>query len=260
MIHLETLQAVHHANFFPFGLKDYKISRVMRNLPRHSITGTTAWWALAAFQKILYQFQGLALVSAVFLIFGAGASAREALSGRDFYGGSGALLGILLMMGVLLLAAESFISYVVLGSYGAAFHRLNVRRKRIIDEAARPSILIPPQEKRNLAVIEMKSYAGTFLTAFLVMSATTYFISMKLGGFQDLGSPEASVFVNAPRLFEAVFDTVNIAGGSTEGTPLSMLAKSISMIGTITYLLLTVIVLAALAGVAITGPDDPGQV
>jgi len=36
------------------------------------------------------------------------------------YGGTGAALGIMLMIGIILLAGESFLSYVVLGSYWAA--------------------------------------------------------------------------------------------------------------------------------------------
>jgi hypothetical protein len=50
---------------------------------------------------------------------------------------------------------------------------------------------------------------------------------------------------------------VNIAGGSSEGNPDHVLTMFIGMLGTITYLLLTVIVLAALAGIAINAPSDP---
>ena len=52
---------------------------------------------------------------------------------------------------------------------------------------------------------------------------------------------------------------MNIAGGESEGSPVTILAMTVGMIGTITYLLLTVIVLAGLAGIAITAPDSPAR-
>lgn len=51
-----------------------------------------------------------------------------------------------------------------------------------------------------------------------------------------------------------MYATVNVAGGSSEAGPVTVLAMVLGMIGTITYMLLTVVVLAALATIAITGP------
>lgn len=175
MFSLEVILQVCHADFFPFGLKDYRLARYMRRLPRKSVCGTMTWWALAVFQKIFFQFQGLAIASALFLVLGAHASHKATWTQRNVYGGLGAALGIMLMIGIILLACESFTSYAVLGSYGAAFHRLDVPRRRILDEAAKPSTLLPQPEDRNLAIIEMFAYAGTFLSAFVIMANTTYF-------------------------------------------------------------------------------------
>jgi hypothetical protein len=251
---LEVILQVWHANFFPFGLKDYRLAAYMRNLPRRSVRGTAAWWVLAVFQKVFFQFQGLALASAVFFVLGAHASPKITWVPHDVYGGVGAALGILLMIGIVLLACESFTSYVVLGSYGAAFHRLDVRRRHILDEAAKPSTLLPQPEDRNLAIIEMFAYAGIFLSAFMIMACATYFISVQLGGFSALHDPIGAGLIDGRRLFDAFYWTVNIAGGSSEAGPVTMLAMLLAMIGTITYLLLTVIVLAALAGIVISAP------
>lgn len=65
----------------------------------------------------------LAAVSAVALVLSAHAPQNALVAPRNVYGGMGAALGILLMAGIILLTCESFISYVVFGSYGAAFHR-----------------------------------------------------------------------------------------------------------------------------------------
>jgi hypothetical protein len=254
---LEVLLQVCKADFFPFGLKDYRLAQRMRRLPRESVYGTVAWWVLAAFQKIFFQFQGLALVSAAFFVLGAHAPPKITWASRNVYGGLGAVLGILLMIGIILLAAESFISYVVLGSYGAAFHRLDVHRRRIRDEAARPAMLLQQPADRNLAVVEMFAYAGTFLTAFVIMASTTYFISMQLGGFAALDGRIGPGLIDVHRLYDAFYWTVNIAGGSSEAEPFTMLAMLLAMIGTITYLLLTVIVLAGLAGIVFTAPANP---
>lgn len=251
---LEVILQVWHANFFPFGLKDYRLAAYMRKLPRRSVRGTGAWWILAVFQKVFFQFQGLALASAVFLVLGAHASPEITWAPHDVYGGMGAALGILLMIGIVLLACESFTSYVVLGSYGAAFHRLDMRRRHILDEAAKPSTLLPQPEDRNLAIIEMFAYAGIFLSAFMIMACATYFISVQLGGFAALHDPIGAGLIDGRRLYNAFYWTVNIAGGSSEASPVTMLAMLLAMIGTITYLLLTVIVLAALAGIVISAP------
>jgi hypothetical protein len=257
MFALEVILQVYHANFFPFGLKDYRLARYMRKLPRRSVRGAVVWWILAVFQKVFFQFQGLALVSAAFLVLGAHASHEITGVSQNVYGGIGAALGILLMVGIVLLACESFTSYVVLGSYGAAFHRLDVPRRRILNEAAKPSTLVPQPGGRNLAITEMFAYAGTFLSAFVIMASATYFISMQLGGFAALDGPIGAGLIDGRRLYDAFYCTVNIAGGSSEAGPFTMLAMFLAMIGTITYLLLTVIVLAALAGIVISAPGEP---
>ena len=257
MFALEVILEVCQADFFPFGLKDYRLTRYMRKLPRKSVRGTAVWWILAVFQKVFFQFQGLALVSAVFLACGAHIPHDITWAPRNVYGGTGAALGILLMIGIILLACESFMSYVVLGSYGAAFHRLDARRRRLLDEAARPGLLLPQPQDRNLAIIEMFAYAGTFLSAFVIMASTTYFISMQLGGFAALNNPSGAELIDGRRLYDAFYWTVNIAGGSSEAEPVNTLAMLLAMIGTITYLLLTVIVLAALAGIVISAPGKP---
>ena len=254
MFALEVLLQMYHANFFPFGLKDYRFVRYMRQLPRESVRSIATWWILAIFQKVFFQFQGLALASTAFLVLGAQAPHKITWSPRDVYGGIGATLGILLMIGIILLACESFMSYVVLGSYGAAFHRLDMPRRHILDEAAKPSILLPRPEEGNLAIIEMFAYAGTFITAFMIMASATYFISMQLGGFAALGDRIGPGLIDGHRLFDAFYWTVNIAGGSSEADPVTILARLLAMIGTVTYLLLTVVVLAALAGIAIAAP------
>jgi hypothetical protein len=256
---LEVLLQISRADFFPFGLKDYRLARYLRTLPRRSFRGTVAWWTLAVFQKILFQFQGLALTSIVFLVLGAHAPETITRVPRNIYGGLGAALGILLMIGIVLLACESFMSYIVLGSYGVAFHHLDVPRRRILDEAAGPAVLLPRAEDKTPAIVEMIAYAGIFITAFVIMASATYFISMQLGGFAALDDRVFPGLIDGRRLFDAFYWTVNIAGGSSEAEPVTMLAMLLAMIGTITYLLLTVIVLAGLAGVAIKASENPGQ-
>jgi hypothetical protein len=180
------------------------------------------------------------------------------LASRNVYGGIGAALGILLMVGIILLTGESFLSYVVLGSYGKAFHRLDARRLRVLDEAVRPSMLLPARGEKNVAIVEMFAYAGIFLMAFAIMTSVTYFVSLQLHGFSSLLLADSADpgLIDWRQLYGALYATVNIAGGASEGSPVTVLAMFIGMLGTITYLLLTVIVLAALASIAITAPAD----
>lgn len=95
--------------------------------------------------------------------------------------------------------------------------------------------------------------------AFAIMTSATYFISLQLGGFSTIADPIAPGLIDWRLLYDTLYATVNIAGGSSEGTPVTVLAKFIGMLGTITYLLLTVIVLAALAGIAITAHRIPSD-
>jgi hypothetical protein len=257
---LEVQLRMYRADFFPFGLKDYKLARYSRRLPRNSAWGAAAWWGMVLLQKLFFQFQGLAAVSAITLVLGAHVPPGLLLASRDVYGGTGAALGILLMAGIILLTGESFLSYVVLGSYGKAFHRLDIRRLRVLDEAVQPSTLLPEPREENLAIIEMFAYAGIFLMAFAIMTSVTYFVSLQLHGFSFplLADPVAPGLIDWRQLFGALYATVNIAGGSSEGSPVTVLTMFIGMLGTITYLLLTVIVLAALAGIALSAPPDRG--
>lgn len=254
---MEVILQMSHADFFPFGLKDYRLARYMRRLSRESLCDTAAWWALVMFQKIFFQFQGLALVSAAFLALGAHVPHWIMWAPRNVYAGMGAALGILLMIGIVFLACESFMSYIVLGSYGAAFHRLDVRRQRVLDGAATPAALLPQPEDRNPAIIEMFAYAGIFITGFAIMATATYFISMQLGGFAALNDRIDPGLIDGRRLYDAFYQTVNIAGGSSEAQPVTMLAMLLAMIGTITYLLLTIIILAGLVSRTITAHERP---
>jgi hypothetical protein len=212
---LEVQLRIFRADFFPFGLKDYQLARYMRRLPRASARGTVAWWVLVLFQKVFFQFQGIAAVSAVALVIGAHAPHGTLLASRNVYGGMGAALGILLMAGIILLTSECFLSYVVLGSYGAAFHRLDARRLRVLDEAVRPSMLLPQPGDRNVAIIEMFAYAGIFLMAFAIMTSVTYFISLQLGGFSALTDPVGHGLIEWRRLYDTLYAIVIIAGGSS---------------------------------------------
>jgi hypothetical protein len=248
---LEVLLDVHQANFFPFGLKEHRLARYMRKLPARSACGVVKWWALIVFQKVFFQFQWLAAVSSAFLIFTAHVPSRIMWVPRNVYGGLGAALGFVLMLCVILIACESFISYVVLGSYGAAFHHLDVRRRRLLKEAVHPASLLQLPEDKNLAIVEMVAYAGVLIIASVVMASATYFISMQLGGFAALGGRINPGFIDVRRLFDAAYSTVNIAGGSSEASPVSVLAMLFSMMGTVAYFLLIVITLAGLTSVAI---------
>jgi hypothetical protein len=100
----------------------------------------------------------------------------------------------------------------------------------------------------------MFAYAGIFITAFVIMAGATYFISMQLGGFAALDDRVGAGLIYGHRLFDAFYWTVNIAGGSSEANPVTVVARLLAIIGTVTYLLLTVVVLAGLAGIAIAAP------
>src|ERR1700683_4188310 len=60
------------ANFFPFGLKDYMLRRYLRDMKLKmellNFRTKSKFWIFTLFQKILFQFQGIALVSVLIMI------------------------------------------------------------------------------------------------------------------------------------------------------------------------------------------------
>ena len=225
----ESLLQSSNADFFPFGLKEYRLRRYIRRIARGSSWGKLCSLPLAVFQKVLFQFQGLALVAAV--VFAAtGSRAYLVILSPRAYAYAGGSLGLLLMLGVILLVAEAVCSYFELGSYGFSFHRLDLDRTSGM-QAARHARRRKPRRSGAGSVIEMNALMGILITGYLVCSSLCYFLSLRIGGFGLLAGRNKGFF-DGTRLFNAFYYTFTLVYGAG-ASPDTVLARLVSVSGMI---------------------------
>ena len=242
--------------FFPFGVKEYRLRLYVRRMRHETVLRRTLRQFLHILQNA-FEFQYLAFLISAYLIVGAHASGSVTLAPRSTYGFMGFALGVLLMISVTLLAVLAFTSYAVLGSYGVIFYSDELARVQPRISAAAKSGRI---SNRNATITEMYAYAGMLAIAYVAISSTSYFVSMQLGGFDLLNDKIGPGIIDGDRLFNSFYWTMMMAVGSGGAAPVSIITKVITMVGTITALLLLVIVLAGLAGITIATPEQPHQV
>jgi hypothetical protein len=242
--------------FFPFGVKEYRLRLYVRRMRHDTALRRTLRQFLHMMQNA-FEFQYLAFLISAYLIVGAHASGSVILAPRSAYGLMGLTLGALLMISVTLLAALAFTSYAVLGSYGVIFYSDELARVQPSSSAVARS---GRNSNSNAVITEMYAYAGMLTIAYVAISSTSYFVSMQLGGFDLLNDKIGPGLIDGNRLFNSFYWTMMMAVGSGGAGPASIIAKVITMVGTITALLLLVIVLAGLAGITITTPEQPHRV
>lgn len=239
------------AGHFPFGVKDYLLRRHIRKMRRDTMS-RRIWRGLLGIVQKIFEFQYLAILLSAFLIVGARTPKSIMLAPRGVFAIGGAIAGILVMADAIFLGVLAFFSYAVLGSYGVIFYNNELGR-------GGPRSSLAPRSRRgedgNSIITEIYAYAGMLITAYVVICATTYFVSMQMGGFASLNDKVGPGLIEVSRLFNSFYWTMLLAVGSGDAGPTSILAKIITMIGTITAVSLFVIVLAGLAGITVATPE-----
>jgi hypothetical protein len=239
-----------HAGFFPFGLKDYRLSSYIRD----SDSGGLKRSVVGFFRKYLFQFPGPAFGGALILIATAKLPASVTLTGSHTYGWVGAGYGILMMAVVITFSVEAFISYAVLGSYGTAFHRLNVPR-----EKSKAGTREPPAVRTGRTepiVTEMTAYGGILITGYVIMSSTIYFVSMRLGGFDYIPGWHGPTLVEPVSLFDSLYWTAVVPVDFNGAGPIGALPRVIVLLGFIAIFVMVTFVVFIL-GIAMASMRKP---
>jgi hypothetical protein len=237
---------------FPFGKKEYKLSRYIRNCKG------AKRWALDFFRKYLFQFPGPALAGSFLLVLTAKSPASVALISGRAYGWLGVGYCALMMVEVLTLSAEAFVSYAILGSYGAAWHRLDTPRQRLRPGArerrsarSRPDIPI---------VTEMIAYFGILITGYLIMICAVYFGSVRLAVFTNIPGSHGGGLIQGGALFDSLYWTTLMPTDFNDTGPVGVLPRVLVLLGFFTIFVMVTFVVFIL-GVASSSRRDipPGD-
>ena len=232
------------AGFFPFGVKDYRLSRYLRNA---EVRGPKRL-AIGFFRKYLFQFPGPAFTGAALLVITAKFPSTVTLASSGVYGWTGAGYGVLLLVVIITFSIEAFLSYAVLGSYGIAFHRLHVPRERWWSTARnRRRQNSKPSEP---IVTEMTAYGGIIITGYAALSSTIYFVSVRQGGFAAVPTSHGTAFVQVDSLFDSLYWSAVVFTDFNGAEPVGALPRLISLLGFIVAFILITFVVFVL-GVAI---------
>jgi hypothetical protein len=242
-----------NAGFFPFGVKDYRLSRYLRS----PVCIGTVKLAIGFFRKYLFQFPGPAFTGSLLLIITAKAPRAVTLTRSDIYSWTGAGYGVLLLVVIITFSVEAFFSYAILGSYGIAFHRLHVPREK----------WWPTKRNRSTAnskasepiVTEMTAYGGILITGYAAMSSTIYFVSVRLEGFSAVPASHGAAFVQLDSLLDSLYWTVVVPADFNGAGPVSAFPRFIALLGFICAFMMITFVVFAL-GVTIATVQKPPDV
>jgi hypothetical protein len=241
------------AGFFPFGVKDYRLSRYLRSPDRSGATKL----ATGFFRKYLFQFPGPAFTGSALLIITAKAPPAVTLVRGDIYSQAGAWYGVLLLVVIITFSVEAFFSYAILGSYGIAFHRLHVPRENW-RPAKRTRFTANPKVSEPI-ITEITAYGGIITTGYTAMSSTMYFVSVRLGGFSAVPAGHGAAFVQLDSLLNSLYWTLVIPADFNGAGPVSAFPRFIALLGFIAAFMMITFVVFAL-GITIATVQKPSGV
>jgi hypothetical protein len=212
------------AGFFPFGVKDYRLSTYMRNPDCKGLKRFT----VGLFRKYLFQFPGPAFAGSALLVITANFRSGVTFVDGRAYGWIGAGYGALLLIVIITFSVEAFLSYAILGSYGSAFHRLDVPRERFGIGARGPSD--SAGKTGEPIVTEMVAYGGILITGYVAMSSTMYFLSQRLDGFSYIPAAHGTALVAPTSLFDALYWTAIIPADLNGSGPIGAFPRVIVLL------------------------------
>lgn len=239
-----------NAGFFPFGLKDYQLSSYLR---RPDCKGFKRF-AVGFFRKYLFQFPGPAFAGSALLVITANLPSSVTLVGSRIYGWTGGGYGALLLIVIITFSVEAFLSYAIIGSYGSAFHRLDVPRERPTVRTRGPSG--SPAKVNQPVVTEMVAYGGILVTGFVALSSTMYFLSQRLDGFAYIPQSHGTTFLEPSALVDALYWTAIIPSDLNGAGPTGALPRVIVVLAFLAIFLMITFVIFIL-GVSMASARKP---
>jgi hypothetical protein len=205
-------------------------------------------------QEIPLSIPGPAFAGSALLVITANLPSSVTLVDRRIYGWMGAGYGVLLLIVIITFSVEAFLSYAILGSYGSAFHRLDVPRER-----SRVRTHGSSDSRANVdqpIVTEMIAYGGILVTGYVAMSSTMYFLSQRLGGFAYIPEAHGTTFVQPASLFDALYWTAIIPADLNGAGPVGAFPRIIVLLAFIAAFVMVTFVVFIL-GIAMASVLKP---
>ena len=237
---------LHGGSFLPFGVKEYRLRRFLRDSRNGSLWKRAIWPYVRLFQMVLFQFGPLAPICGFALIATASLPRRFQLLPHMLTDLAGLLLGVLLMVTMVLIIVEAVYGYAVLGSY-SAFHLLDPGRT----------------EPGRRLVGELQVFIGVLMTALLSAVGVVFFTSVRFGDYEQMTGSVTTSSQIAGRVADSAYYTFMAFLGSGEAGPRSIAAKLITGMLGIEGFSLLVLVLGMLASTSVAPivaqqitPDD----
>jgi hypothetical protein len=220
------------ADFFPFGIKDYRIRRMARRLrgPRGLLLG----WPARVFQVLLFNLALLAVLTAGYLIALASTPSLPDLLARPVHDAIALALALSVIVATMLIAVEAVYGYAVLGSYGLGFHEL--RPERRVPERA--------------LVREFQVFAGALIAAHLAGVGAVYLISHRFEGYAKIpASTPTDLAHTALQVLDCSYYTMATFVGAGDPEPLTAAGKMASGLIAAQGLAFLVLVLASMLSI-----------
>jgi hypothetical protein len=219
------------ADFFPFGVKDYRIRRMARSLrgPRALLVG----WPARAFRVVLFNLALLAALTAAYLIVLASSPRIPDLVPRPAHDAVALVLALSLIVATILIAIEAVYGYAVLGSYGLGFHELRPERR---------------MPERAL-VREFQVFAGALIAAHLAGVGATYLIAHRFGGYAKIPASTPNLAQIALHTLDSAYYTLATFVGTGDPEPLTAPGKMASGLIAAQGLAFLVLVLASMLSI-----------
>ncbi len=241
---------LHGGSFFPFGVKEYRLRRYLRDSGNRSLWKRATRPGARLFQMVLFQFGLLAPICGFALIAMTISPRRFQVLPSTLNDFAGLLLGLLLMIAMVLIIVEAVYGYATLGSY-SAFHLLDPKR----DEPGRR------------LVSELQLFIGALMTALLSAVGVVYFTSVRFGDYEQMAESITTPSQIAGRVADSAYYTLMAFLGSGEAGPRSIAAKLVTGLLGVEGFSLLVLVLGMLASTSVppvlrhqTAPIDPATV
>ena len=227
------------AGFFPFGVKDYRVRRMARQMqgPRQLLVGLP----LRVFQSTLFNLALLAALACAYLVALASAPPVPFLLPGPVHDTVALALALSLIVTTILIAVEAVYSYAVIGSYGQGFHELRPQRRR----------------PERALVREFQVFVGALLAAHLAGLGAMYLISHRFGGYAKVAVSTPDLAGVSRQALDCSYYTLATFVGAGDPEPLTAVGKLASGMVVLQGLAFVVLVLASMFSIVGNGRVRP---
>ncbi len=219
------------ADFFPFGIKDYRIRRFAR--ARQGSRRILVGWLARLFQVTFFNLAMLSVLTATYLILVASMDRLPDLVPRSVDDAFCLVLALTLLIATILIAVEAVYAYAVLGSYALGFHELRPERRSL----------------EKLLVREFQIFVGALIAAHLAGVGATYLVAHRFDGYGKLAKIAPSAARAVLQTLDSSYYTLATFVGSGDPEPLTAAGKLTSGLITLQGLAFLALVLASMLSI-----------